>query len=417
MQNKETNIQKQRELEFRQKIYTVSGLTADIKELLENNFPMVWITGEISNFRVPASKHFYFTLKDENSQISAVMFGGQHRHLKFTPEDGMSITGMGRISLYPPRGNYQIIFEYLEPKGIGSLQVAFEQLKARLAAEGLFDKEYKKPLPFLPKKISVITSSTGAVIHDILKIIGRRFPNIHIEIIPVKVQGEGSENEIVAGLELLNCRGDSDLAILARGGGSLEDLQSFNSEKVARAIFESKIPIISAIGHETDFTIADFVADLRAPTPSAAAELAVPLKDELVQKCDRRFIALKNSFNRYIQHRRNILNHLIKRLANPKRKIEDLRIRLDDMTQRLIRIFVNNIRQKQEHLLWRTERLNALNPKAILARGYSITRRLPDKSVVTDSESVSKEENLEIILAKGGLICRVEGVKNAETDI
>ncbi len=401
MQNREIHIQ--------QKIYTVSELTADIKELLEKNFPMVWITGEISNFRVPASKHFYFTLKDENSQISAVMFGGQHRHLKFAPEDGMSITGMGRISLYPPRGNYQIIFEYLEPRGIGALQVAFEQLKARLAAEGLFDKEYKKPLPFLPKKISVITSSTGAVIYDILKITGRRFPNIHIEIIPVKVQGEGSENEIVAGIQLLNRRGDSDLAILARGGGSLEDLQSFNSEKVARAIFLSKIPIISAIGHETDFTIADFVADLRAPTPSAAAELAVPIKDELVQKCDKCFIALKNSFNRYIEYRRNILNHLLKRLANPKRKIEEMRIRLDDTTQRLIRIFTNSIHQKQEQLLWRTERLNALNPKAILARGYSITRRFSDKSVITDSDSVSRGEYLEIILAKGELICRVEG--------
>ena len=255
------------------RIYTVSDLTADIKYILEDKFPFVWICGEISNFRVPASGHFYFTLKADNAQINVVMFRSQNRNLRFVPENGMSVTGLGRISVYEPRGAYQIIFEYLEPEGAGAIQLAYEQLKARLVEEGIFDEKHKKPLPYLPQKISIITSPTGTVVHDILKIINRRFSNVHIEIIPVKVQGEGSEDEIAAALKLLNARDDSDIAIIARGGGSFEDFHAFNSEVVARSIFKSEIPIISAVGHETDFSIADFVADLRAPTPSAAAEL------------------------------------------------------------------------------------------------------------------------------------------------
>ncbi|MGD2030429.1 MAG: exodeoxyribonuclease VII large subunit, partial [Desulfobacterales bacterium] len=242
---------------FRDKrhIYTVSELTATIKVLLEDKYPFIWIYGEISNLRIPTSGHLYFTLKDKKAQINAVMFRGQIRNLKFMPENGMSVTGIGRVSVYELRGNYQIILEYIEPEGRGAIQLAFEQLKERLTTEGLFDEKHKKPLPFLPRKISIITSPTGAVVHDILKIINRRFPNIHIEIIPVKVQGDGSEMEIVSGLETINDRTDSDVVILARGGGSLEDLHAFNSEDVARAIFASKIPVISAIGHETDFSI------------------------------------------------------------------------------------------------------------------------------------------------------------------
>ena len=263
------------------KIYSISELNAEIRTLIEESFSFVWIFGEISNFRTPASGHFYFTLKDNASQISAVMFRGQQRHLKFQPEDGMSVTGMGRLGVYEPRGTYQIILEYLEPSGIGALQIAFEKLKGRLAAEGCFEDEFKKPLPFLPKNISIITSPSGAAVHDILKTIDRRFPNLHIQIIPVKVQGYGSAEEIVAALELLNARNEAEVAILARGGGSLEDLQAFNTEPVARAIFASEIPIVSAVGHETDYTISDFVADLRAPTPTAAAELVTPDKSEL----------------------------------------------------------------------------------------------------------------------------------------
>ncbi|MCP4351266.1 MAG: exodeoxyribonuclease VII large subunit [Desulfobacterales bacterium] len=391
------------------RIYTVSELTADIKTLLEKNFPFVWISGEISNFRIPSSKHYYFTLKDNKSQVSAVMFGNQNRQLKFRPEDGMQVTGLGRISVYAPRGGYQIILEYMEPKGIGSLQVAFEQLKARLSAEGLFDSRHKKTIPFIPRKISVITSPTGAVIHDILKVVNRRFPNVHIEIIPVKVQGHEADKEIVQGIKLLNTRKNSDVAIIARGGGSLEDLHAFNSENVARAVFASEIPIISAVGHETDFTITDFVADLRAPTPSAAAELAVPLKSELAKKCANLSFALTTRFFRYIEHLHMVVDKLSERLVDPKKKIQDLKLRTDDLFIRLTRVFANSIHQRRERVSWMLDRLNALNPVAILSRGYSITRTIPDALVVRDSETLDKGQKIEVMLAKGSLICRVEG--------
>ena len=436
------------------RVYTVSDLTADIKVLLEEKFPFIWICGEISNFRVPVSGHFYFTLKDENAQINVVMFRSQNRNLKFVPEDGMSVTALGRISVYEPRGAYQIIFEYLEPEGTGAIQLAFEQLKARLAEEGLFDEKHKKPLPFLPQKISIITSPTGAVVHDILKIINRRFSNVYIEIIPVKVQGEGAENEIVSALKLLNARADSDIAIIARGGGSLEDFHAFNSEDVARSIFASEIPIISAVGHETDFSIADFVADLRAPTPSAAAELAVPLKNDLLKRCAELSMTLTNRFSRYIEHLQILVKEISKRLLDPTKKIEDLMLRTDDLFARLIRSYKNSVLQWRERLGWRFDRLNAnnplihirklneelaqeydnlliymkiclnekhfllreltsrlhaLSPNAILARGYSITRTIPDAVVVRDPQEVSIGQDLEVLVAKGSIICSVKG--------
>ena len=447
IQHSESIIKSQR------RIHTVSELTAKVKALLEDNFPFIWICGEISNFRVPASGHYYFTLKDEKAQINTVMFRSQNRNLKFEPEDGMSITGLGRISLYEPRGTYQIILEYIEPEGTGAIQLAFEQLKARLSAEGLFDEKHKKPLPFLPRKISIITSPTGAVVHDILKIINRRFSNIHIEIIPVKVQGDGAESEIVSGLDMINARSDSDVAILSRGGGSLEDLHAFNSEDVARAIFSSKIPIISAVGHETDFSIADFVADLRAPTPSAAAELAVPLKIDLSRRVAELTTTLTVRFSRYIEHLQTFANEISNRLIDPNKRVEDLRLRTDDLLARLIRTFKNSIVQHKERLGWRFDRLNthnplihmrkahekleqihnnmltyqkiclnnkqsflrelnarlnALSPNAILSRGYSITRTIPDQVVVRDPQQVNIEQDLEIMVAKGSLICRVK---------
>ena len=436
------------------RIYTVSDITANIKDILEENFPFIWICGEISNFRVPASGHYYFTLKDDNAQISVVMFRSQNRNLKFVPEDGLSVTGLGRISVYEPRGAYQIIFEYLEPEGTGAIQLAYEQLKARLVEEGLFDEKHKKPLPYLPQKISIITSPTGAVVHDILKIINRRFSNIHIEIIPVKVQGEGAEDEIVTALELLNARNDSDIAIIARGGGSFEDFHAFNSEVVARSIFKSEIPIISAVGHETDFSIADFIADLRAPTPSAAAELVIPLKNDLVKKCTELSMTLTNRFFRYIEYLQILLKEITNRLFDPTKKIEDLMLKTDDIFARLIRSYKNRAIQWRERLEWRvdrlnsnnpmtlinklneelaqeydnlliymkinlserhfllrelTSRLNALSPNAILARGYSITRTIPDAVVVRDPQGVSIGQDLEVLVAKGSIICSVKG--------
>ena len=438
-------------------IYSVSELNAAIKTLLEERFPFVWLTGEISNFRIPGSGHFYFTLKDSTSQISAVMFRGQQRQLKFVPEDGLTVSGMGRISVYEPRGNYQIILEYMEPSGVGALQIAFEQLKKRLAAEGLFDAQFKRDLPLIPQKIGIITSPSGAAVHDILRTIDRRFPNLQIQIIPVKVQGQGAAEMIESALALANYRQDADVLILARGGGSLEDLQAFNSEIVARAIFESQIPIVSAVGHETDYTIADFAADLRAPTPTAAAELTVPEKSELQYRCSNLSGRLSLIIMNHINMLNSILKGLSKRLIDPRRQLADYRLRLDDLCNRLLGILRRRIRQDREYLqIWEerlgtnqpyvliskykiqleksydkliksyiifnnfnkikirelTAKLETLSPLAILDRGYSITRTIPDASLLKDSRMVSLRQNLEIILAKGRLICQIKGKTN-----
>ncbi|NNK84783.1 MAG: exodeoxyribonuclease VII large subunit, partial [Desulfobacterales bacterium] len=394
----------------------------------------------------------YFTLKDEKSQISCVMFKGQNQKLKFDLEDGLSVTGLGRISLYEPRGTYQLIFEYIEPKGIGALQIAFEQLKNRLASEGLFEEKYKRPLPFFPQKISLITSPTGAVVHDILKIIKRRFPNLFIEIVPVKVQGKDAEKEIINALNLLNIRNNTDIIVLARGGGSLEDLNVFNSEYVARAIFSAKIPVVSAIGHETDFTISDFVADLRAPTPSAAAEVVVPNKDELKRRVVDIISKLKSNIWQYIERQQYILQQVSKNLVNPKRKVQDLRLKTDEVSSRLTNVILNRMDQKREQfkvyvkmlsinkpisyitklnnqleiiigklyssnriylnqkrslLRENTVRLYALNPTEILKRGFSITSTIPQGRLVKSANSVSNGQDLEIMLAKGKLLVRV----------
>ncbi len=443
------------------KFFTVSELTHKLKTLIEYNFPFVWLSGEISNFKIPGSGHYYFTLKDKNAQINAVMFKGQNRNLKFIPEDGLNIMGFGRISLYQPRGTYQIIFEYIEPKGTGALSLAFEQLKERLFQEGLFNEKYKIPLPSLPKRITLITSPTGAVVHDMVKIINRRFPGISIEIIPVKVQGDSAAREIVAGIELLNSRKDtskkSDVAILARGGGSMEDLSPFNSEEVARAIFASSIPVVSAIGHETDFTIADFTADLRAPTPSAAAEQVVPLKTDLENRCFHLAKTLKIGFLGRIDYLREKLETISDRLADPGKQIDDSRLKTEDYSVRLNRLFKGSIAQKRKHLEWLMDMLHAnspakqirlfnaknnqmrdktinsidlilmhkrsdlkkltallysLNPLEILSRGYSIVRTTPDACVITDTKDVTLGQKLEVILAKGSLTCRVERKKD-----
>src|SRR5512136_2779310 len=264
------------------RILTVSRLTALIRSTLEENFEHVWVEGEVSNLSTPSSGHLYFTLKDAGAQLRCVMFKGAVRNLRFRLKDGMGLILRGRITVYEQRGDYQLIAEYAEPLGIGALQLAFEQLKERLVREGLFDESRKKPLPVLPQRIGVVTSPTGAAIHDILTVVNRRFANVQILIVPVRVQGDGAAAEIAAAIDDVNRYGAVDVMIVGRGGGSLEDLWAFNEEAVARAIARSRIPVISAVGHETDYTIADFAADLRAPTPSAAAELAVKDRDELV---------------------------------------------------------------------------------------------------------------------------------------
>jgi len=444
-------------------VFSVSELTSNIKNLLEEKFAFIWINGEISNFSKPSSGHYYFSLKDHQAQINAVMFRGQNRRLAFLPENGMQITALGRVSVYEPRGTYQLIIEHLEPKGIGALQMAFEQLKEKLQKEGLFDEKHKRPIPPFPCKIAVITSPTGAVVHDIINVATRRFPNIGITIIPVSVQGADAEKDIIDAIRIVNTRKEFDLAIIARGGGSLEDLQAFNSENVARAVFSSQIPIVSAIGHETNYTIVDFLSDLRAPTPSAAAELVVPDKAELLGLVDSRQKLLNSLFQRYIEKKRHMLSRTAARLIHPKQKIQDYRLRTDDLLNRMVRYFsyknqsfydrlefirkrlyshllpdkvhknrvmleqirdniLKNLliitRQKQSRLQELSGKLNALSPVSILERGYSITRTISEKKIVRDADSVFMGQKLELILARGSLNCIVEGKKtHVEEDV
>ena len=263
------------------KIYSVFEITSEIKKTLDR-FGIIWIQGELSNFKRHSSGHMYFALKDDRAQLKAAFFRNSNLYLKFRPEDGLEVLVRGRISVYEPRGDYQVIVEYMEPVGLGSLQLAFDQLKEKLRKEGLFDEGHKKPLPLLPRKIGIVTSPTGAAIRDMLRILARRNASLHILIYPARVQGDGSAQEIAEGVRYLNTRRDIDVIIVGRGGGSIEDLWAFNEEIVARAVFESRIPVISAVGHEVDFTISDFVADLRAPTPSAAAEMVSGAREDLM---------------------------------------------------------------------------------------------------------------------------------------
>ena len=430
------------------RIFTVSEITAEIKELLERRFDLIWITGEISNFSAPLSGHVYFTLKDDRAQIRCVMFRGQNRTLRFRPEDGMVVTGMGRISLYEPRGAYQVIFEYLEPKGLGALQKAFEQLKAKLAEEGLFDASHKKPLPLLPKRIALVTSPSGAAVHDFLRIALRRFSNLVVDVVPVQVQGSQAAAEIASALQVLQQWRRSDVIVLARGGGSLEDLQAFNTEIVARAIFQSRIPVVSAVGHETDYTIADFVADRRAPTPSAAAEQVVPSRRDLAGFCAESRRRLLRSLTARIGALRQSLAYCNRRLAHPRRRIDDLRLRVDDLSGRMIRAGRQLTGRRRDQIGWQRRRLysagpqklvqnfklknkslyqnllnfihknvfkyrsllqefdgrlTALSPLAVLQRGYSITRALPGNRIVLDPATVRRGQRLQITLARGDL--------------
>lgn len=434
-------------------VLTVTNLTLRIKSLLEESFSFVWVEGEISNLRIPTSGHYYFTIKDSNTQIAAVMFKGQVKSLKFALKDGIAITGLGRISVYEPRGSYQIIFEYLEPKGAGSLQLAFEQLKEKLSGEGLFDQSRKKPLPFLPSKISVITSPTGSVIRDIITVAKRRFPSARIEVVPSNVQGDSAVSQLVSAIQLVNRIAESDIIIIARGGGSLEDLAAFNSEEIARAVAASVIPVISAVGHETDFTICDFVADLRAPTPSAAAEIALPDIRDLKKLSSNYRNRLINSTLRQIGFQKTHYKSICKRLVDPRKKIQDLILRCDDLTARLHRAgniyldkrkskienlknrlmlgkFVSDIRSLKYRKILLDERLKAsitgmvknkksdvarlgstleaLSPVAVLSRGYSITRTIPDKKIIIKESEVIPGQLVETILASGRIVSKVE---------
>ncbi|MBI3815712.1 MAG: exodeoxyribonuclease VII large subunit [Nitrospinae bacterium] len=437
-------------------VYTVSELTRAIKFVLEEDFSDIWVEGEISNFKVPNSGHAYFTLKDKESQMKIVLFRLNKRLLKFEPEDGLHVIVRGRISVYEPRGEYQLIADYMEPKGIGALQLAFEQLKEKLFKEGLFDEAHKKPIPQFPQKIAIVTSPTGAAIRDMLRIIDRRFATVNIIIYPVRVQGEGASLEIAQAIRELNTLPGIDVMIIGRGGGSIEDLWSFNEEIVARAIYDSKVPVISAVGHEIDYTISDFAADLRAPTPSAAAELVVKDKREVAQNIIGMEKRLINAVQNMIDILKSDLIGLQERrvLRSPLDRIYELQQRGDDLNLRLKRspmmiykkfsektfhltksLFILNPRLKLEAQYWKplralsfelrasvnhrleildkklkgaSGRLNALSPLAVLERGYSISRRLPDMKIIKDISDVETGGQVNVKLHRGELVCRVE---------
>ncbi len=327
------------------KFLTVSELNELIKGTLETRLDALWVQGEISNFRVPPSGHFYFTLKDDKSQISAVMFRRQGTRLRYVPENGMAVLCFGRVSVYSVRGDLQLYVDDMEPQGQGALFVAFEQLKIRLAAEGLFAPEHKRPLPYLPRAIGIVTSDRGAALHDMLRILRDRFADRQVVIRAVKVQGEGAGAEIAAAIAELNRFDGVDVIIVGRGGGSLEDLWAFNEEIVARAIHASVIPVVSAVGHEVDFTIADFVADQRAPTPTAAAEMVVPRKIDLIEQLNMLDDQLQRAMQLKLEVLRDAARGLTKRLADPGRKLRENQQRLDELSVDLLRRFHDRLRK------------------------------------------------------------------------
>ncbi len=389
-------------------VLTVSELNQIIKGTLERELDSFWVVGEISNFRVPPSGHFYFTLKDANSQISAVMFRGQSRGLGFQPENGTEMLCFGRVSVYSVRGDLQFYVESMEPRGRGALYLRFEQLKKRLWEEGLFAAERKRPLPFLPRAIGIVTSLRGAALRDMIRILGDRFPDRRVVIWPVKVQGEGAALEIALGIKGLGESGLVEVMIVGRGGGSLEDLWAFNEEVVARAIFAAPVPVISAVGHEIDFTIADFVADHRAPTPTAAAEMVVPRKEELVAQIQSSEGRLIRATQAALYNRRQIAERLMRRLVDPTRRLQENQVRLDELSVGLWRRFKNSLDRFKDRLARPSERLGSLSPLAVLERGYSIVYRMPDRLIVKDSSSVKAGDLLRIAFARGSSLSRVE---------
>ncbi len=341
----------------------VSELLREARTLLEGTFPRLWVEGEISNFSRPRSGHWYFTLKDEQAQLRCAMFRSDNRRLDFTPEDGMQVMVRGRLTLYEARGDFQLVAEHLEEAGDGALRRTFEALKRRLMAEGLFDEDRKRPLPTLPRRIGVLTSPTGAALHDILNVLRHRFPAIPVRLYPIPVQGIGAAEEIARMLELAGRRGDCDVLILARGGGSLEDLWAFNEEIVARAIIACPVPIVTGIGHQVDFTIADFCADLRAPTPSAAAERVVPDVREWLTRLDRLESRLQQTIRRRLSDESGRLRHLNARLRHPRELLRQRQQRCDDLEQRLLVAMNHALRRHHHHFHALRQRLQTLTPR------------------------------------------------------
>lgn len=391
-------------------IYTVSQLNEETRLFLEEAFQIIWLTGEISNLAQPSSGHIYFSLKDENAQVRCAFFRNSQRRINFKLENGQQILVQAQVSLYEARGEFQLIVQHMELAGGGALQIAFEQLKKRLASEGLFDEAHKKPIPQFPKKIGVITSSTGAAIHDILTVLKRRFASIPVVIYPTLVQGATAAGYIAEAIQLANLRDEADVLILARGGGSLEDLWPFNEEIVARAIFKSKIPIVTGIGHEIDFTIADFVADLRAPTPSAAAEHVSPDKGEWLQYLKKISQHLIKAILTQIKYQLTHLHHLQKRLRHPGQRVRDQMQALDQLEQNLKRALKNIIEKKQSALQNLSRALYALSPTQTLERGYAIITLQESHEIIRNVHDVAVGDKITARLARGQLDCSVEHI-------
>lgn len=442
-------------------IYSISRLNAEVRAVLEGSFPLLWVAGEISNLATPRSGHLYFSLKDAHAQVRCALFRAKRQLLRFSPGDGDQVLVRARISFYEPRGDFQLIVEHLEPAGAGAAQREFEALKQRLQAEGLFDAARKRPLPAFPRRLGVITSPSGAAIRDVLNVLRRRAPHLAVTIYPTQVQGKGAADEIREVLELALRRADCDILLLTRGGGSLEDLAAFNDERLARTIAAAGIPVVSAVGHEIDFTIADFVADRRAPTPSAAAELISPDSAALLQTIDRLQGRLRNALQRRLQLDRQHLLRLDGRLqrASPGSRLRQQQQRLDDLDLRLLRGIRSQLqrrgrelemrarqlhahsparrlqllrqrfvrlpvrlqqayrqrqRQRGEQLAALARQLQAVSPLATLQRGYAVLRQADSGAVVASVAGISAGTRLEALLADGRLVLEVESAQLAD---
>ncbi|MEK6766748.1 MAG: exodeoxyribonuclease VII large subunit [Planctomycetota bacterium] len=389
--------------------FTVSEITRQIRTSLEYNFSNISILGEISNVRKPSSGHIYLTLKDKNSQLQAVVFRNVANKIKFELKDGMEVITFGSVTVYEPRGQYQLIINKVEPKGVGALQLAFQQLKEKLEKEGLFDQTHKKPIPFIPQKIGIVTSPTGAAIKDILNIIDRRFANVEILIYPVKVQGEGAAQEIAEAITKLNTLTDIDVIIAGRGGGSLEDLWAFNEEIVARSIYNSRIPIISAVGHEIDITIADLVADKRALTPSEAGELVVPRKDLLLDMLEKLETRLLQSLTGKLRLSKDKLVRITNSYAmrQPFDRLRRWQQRLDEFAQRLKLNITHALNTEREKLSGIAGKLESLSPLNVLKRGYTITTRLENNKSLREVKGLNKEDKIKTSFSKGSVISTI----------
>ena len=396
--------------------YTVTELNNFIKNLLESDRTLsaVSVSGEISNLTDHRSGHMYFSLKDSDSQIKAVMFRSQRSRLKFIPEDGMKVTVRGSVSMYSQGGSVQLYANSIEPDGLGALYKAFEQLKQKLYEEGLFDSDHKKPLPEYPERIGVITSPSGAAVRDIINVTGRRYPLASLYIYPALVQGVGAEEDLVKALDYFDQSGLVDVVIIGRGGGSIEDLWAFNSEKLARRIYECNVPVISAVGHETDFTICDFVADMRAPTPSAAAELAVPDMKDMALYLDDAYTRIENSLIRIIERKRERLDMICDNILFRDKKVLFKKYSLDiaDIKQKIIFEIQKLVSQKSSDLKITAAKANTLSPLSVLSRGFSVTES--DGKIIKSTTEVKKGDDLKIILLDGELNATVSSVMPAE---